>query len=62
MVVAWIVITLMIALVVGVIMAGLFSNDGDAGTGFFFGFVGICQLSFVIGVIYVAAHFISKYW
>jgi hypothetical protein len=58
---AWIVITLMLALVVGVIAWGLMHND-FGGFAFIWGFAVTCQVSFVIAVIYVAAHFIGLYW
>ena len=60
MVIAWIVITLMLALLVGIIAGAM--NDDGFGFGFFFGFVFVLQLSFAIGIIYVAGHFIGKYW
>jgi hypothetical protein len=60
MVVAWIVITLMLALLVAVIAAGI--ADFEKGTVFVGAFIIVCQLSFAIAVIYVAAHFIGKYW
>lgn len=58
MVVAWIVITLLIAVLVGFI-AALASDDGFS---FVIGFVATLQLSLAIAVIYVAAHFIGRYW
>ena len=58
MLTTWIIITLLIAVVVGLIGAGV---SGD-GFGFVWGFVFTLNISFWIGVIYVAAHFVSKFW
>lgn len=60
MVVAWIVITLMVAVLVGIIAAGV--SDFEKGSLFLMGFIITCQLSFISAVIYVAAHFIGKFW
>jgi hypothetical protein len=61
MVVAWIVITLMLALLVGVIY-GATSGEFEFGEAFLVAFLIVCQLLFYVGIIYVAAHFIGKYW
>lgn len=61
MIVAWIVITLMLALVVGLIAWGVM-HDEDGIFGFFWGFSVVCAISFWISVIFVAGHFIMKYW
>lgn len=62
MIVAWIVITLLIALVLGTICAGTMRNEFGSGFAFVWGFWVTCCLSFIIAAIYVAAHFIGKYW
>jgi len=62
MIVSWIVITLLIALVAGIIGAALGSTSGESVWGFFAGFAFVVNLSFWIGAIYVAGHFIGKYW
>lgn len=59
MVIAWIVITLLLAVVVGLIAAGV-SDDGFIG--FFAAFLVVCQISLFIAVVYVVGHFVSKYW
>ena len=60
MVVGIIVIVLFAAVVIGLLTA---TADGDEGFfGFWIGFVGTIQVSLFIGAVYVAVHFISKYW
>lgn len=61
MVTAWIVITLMFAAIVGGLGAGI-SSRGDHQFGFFMGFVFTIQISILVAVIYVSAHFIEKFW
>jgi hypothetical protein len=58
MIISWIIVTLLIALVVGFITMGV---SGSAG-GFFVGAWFVIVISFWIAVIYVAGHFIIKYW
>jgi hypothetical protein len=59
MIVTWIVITLMLALVVGIVVAGV---TGDGAFEFFFGFMWVVGISFWVALIFVAGHFIGKYW
>lgn len=63
MIVSWIVITLLIAVVLGVIGAFTIGQEFDSPV---FGFIWaawttVC-ISGGIAAIYVAAHFIGKYW
>ena len=58
MIITWIVITLLIAVVAGLITAAAMNDS----FGFFLGFGFTANLSFWIGVIYVAAHFVGKFW
>ena len=60
MVTAWIVITLMLALLIGLMAAGMARySKGEAFLG---AILVVCQTSLLIGVIYIVAHFIGKYW
>jgi hypothetical protein len=57
----WIVLTLASALLVGFLMSA--TDDIGAGVfGFVWGFMFTCSLSVFAAIIYVAYHFISKYW
>ena len=58
MIIAWIVITLLLAVIIGFMAWGVGGEAAD----FAFGFLMTLNLSFCVGVIYVAAHFIGKYW
>lgn len=60
MIATWIIITLMLAVLIGIIGAG--GAEDDRLFGFIAGVFWTCNISFWIGVIYVAGHFISKYW
>ena len=60
MVTAWIVITLMLALLIGLMAAGMARySKGEAFLG---AILVVCQGSLFIAVVYVVAHFVGKYW
>lgn len=61
MLVAWIVITLMLAVVVALIAAGI-GGSFERGANFLIGFIVVCQISVAIAVMFIVGHFIGKYW
>ncbi len=61
MIVTWITLTLLLAVLVGGVAAA-FSDQYEKVGGFLFGFLFTAQVSGFVAVIYVAAHFIGKYW
>ena len=60
MVIAWIVITLMLALLIAIMAAGM--SDDSPGITFAAAFFGVIQISLFLAVIFIAAHFIQKFW